>query len=109
MTVQAKVRCTSVSPPPWDTGGTARIARFTPVWDPDPGSPNHQWSQATPAGYLELTITRPAAAGLFEPDREYLLTFDPAPPPAPPPPEMCTGTGAGAGAGAPQPGIRTGP
>ena len=79
MTVQAKVRCIGNSPPAWDTGATMRIARFTPVYDSDPSHPNFEWSQATPSGYVELTITNEAAFSKFEPGTEYLLTFDVAP------------------------------
>lgn len=78
MSVQAKVRCTANSAPPWDTGATTmRIARFTPVYDADPAHPNFKWLEATPAGYVELSITNPAASGAFEVGAEYLLTFEP--------------------------------
>jgi hypothetical protein len=78
MTVQAKVRCIGNSSPQWDSAGTMRLARFTPVYDSDPASPNFEWSQATPSGYLELAITSAAAFGAFEVGQEYLLTFEPA-------------------------------
>jgi hypothetical protein len=78
MTVQAKVRCIGNSPPPWDTQGTMRAARFTPVYDADPAHPNFEWSKATPSGYVELTITNEAAFSAFEVGAEYLLTFEPA-------------------------------
>jgi hypothetical protein len=76
VTVQAKVRCIGNSPPQWDSAGTTMIARFTPVYDADPDSPNFEWSQATPSGYIELAITNAAAFGAFEPGQEYLLTFE---------------------------------
>jgi hypothetical protein len=79
MSVQAKVRCIGNSPPQWDSTGTMRMARFTPVYDSDPSSPNFEWSRATPSGYIELAITNEAAFVAFEPGREYLLTFDLAP------------------------------
>jgi hypothetical protein len=78
MTVQAKVRCIGNSAPAWDANGTMRAVRFTPVYDPDPAGPNFEWSQATPSGYVELTITNPAAFGAFEVNKEYTLTFDAA-------------------------------
>lgn len=79
MTVQAKVRCIANTPAHWDPEGNSyRIARFTPVYDSDPASPNFEWSQATPSGYVELTITNPAAFGQFEANKEYTLTFDEA-------------------------------
>lgn len=84
MTVQAKVRCIGNSNPPWPWGtdDTMRSVRFTPVYDADPGHPNFAWSQATPSGYVELTITNPAAFGAFEVNKEYMLTFSEAPEPA---------------------------
>jgi hypothetical protein len=54
-----------------------RVARFTPVYDANPESPNFEWSQATPSGYIELTITNEAAFSAFEVNTEYLLTFEP--------------------------------
>lgn len=80
MTVQAKVRCNANTPPQW--GGQAepstdtRVVRFAPVYDDNPESPNHEWSKYTPAGYIELTITNPAAFERFEAGKTYLLTFE---------------------------------
>lgn len=79
MSVAAKVRCIGNSNPAWDQHDTMRMARFTPVYDSDPESPNFEWSQATPSGYMELCITNPAAFGQFEVGEEYLLTFEHAP------------------------------
>lgn len=78
MSVQAKVRCIANSSPHWDPEGHngSRVVRFTPVYDPNPEHPNHQWSQATPAGYFEMSITNPAAADAFEVNEEYLVTFE---------------------------------
>jgi len=80
MTVQAKVRCTGNSAPAWADkyNDTIRTVRFTPVYDLDPAHPNFEWSQATPSGYVELTITNPAAFGAFEVNKEYTLTFEEA-------------------------------
>jgi hypothetical protein len=79
MTVAAKVRCIGNASPAYDPQGTSdsRVVRFTPVWDADPHSPNFEWSQATPAGYLELYISNPAAHEAFEVGREYMLSFEP--------------------------------
>lgn len=76
MSIQAKVRCIGNSPPPWNSDGSVRVARFTPVYDSDPSHPNFAWSQATPSGYVELTITNEEAFSKFKPNTEYLLTFD---------------------------------
>ena len=83
MTVQAKVRCIANTAPHWDADGSSqRVVRFTPVYDADPAHPNFAWSQATPSGYVELTITNPAAFAAFEVNAEYTLTFDEARVPA---------------------------
>lgn len=78
MRIQAKVRCIGNSTPQYDSVGTMRLVRFTPVYDASPSHPNFEWSQATPSGYIELVITNAAAFTTFEPGQEYLLTFDPA-------------------------------
>jgi len=76
--VQAKVRCIANTPPQWAMeNDTMRIARFTPVHDSDPAHPNFEWSEATPSGYLELTITNRAAFERFEVNKEYMVTFAP--------------------------------
>ena len=84
--IQAKVRCIASTPPHWDPEGSngSRVVRFTPVYDSDPAHPNYQWSQATPAGYFEMSVTNPDAAGAFVPNEEYLVTFEPVTAPAPP-------------------------
>jgi hypothetical protein len=82
MSVQAKVRCTGNSRPPYygdDQPDVMRSVRFTPVYDSDPEHPNFEWSAATPSGYIELTITNPDAFSKFEVNKEYLLTFEPVP------------------------------
>ena len=81
MTVQAKVRCIGNMVPQYseqDAEGP-RVVRFTPVWDPDPSSPNHEWSQATPSGYMELYITNPGAYGTFTVGAEYMISFEEVP------------------------------
>jgi hypothetical protein len=78
MAVQAKVRCISATPPHWDPEATqgSRVVRFTPVYDSNPEHPNFKWSQATPAGYFEMHVTNPDAAGAFVENEEYLVTFE---------------------------------
>ena len=40
---------------------------------------NENWSKATPAGGVQLTISVPGVATQFEVGKNYLLTFEPLP------------------------------
>jgi hypothetical protein len=80
--VKAKVRCIGNSKPqyyPDDSEDTARLVRFTPVYDADPQSPNYEWSQATPSGYIELFVSNPDAFDKFQVGVEYMLMFEVVP------------------------------
>lgn len=55
--------------------GTYRQVHLTPVYSSDKSSPNYSWSQATPSGKLEMTITNPAAYEQFVIGKSYLMTF----------------------------------
>jgi hypothetical protein len=78
MSMQAKMRCISNEKPSYNQDGSVRMFRFTPVYDADPSHPNFAWSQATPAGYVELMVTNQDAFGSVQPGQEYLLTFEEA-------------------------------
>lgn len=54
---------------------TSETIVCNPVYSADKANPNFSWSQATPSGKLELTITNKAAFGYFELGKEYLLNF----------------------------------
>jgi hypothetical protein len=43
------------------------------------GKENEDWSTYTPYGKLEMQISNPKAQGKFEPGKDYLLRFEPAP------------------------------
>lgn len=77
MNVRAKFRCMSIQH--IHTGNpdasVANIA-LAPVWEQD--GVNRKWSQATPQGKLEMTITNAEAIGAFELGREYFLDISPA-------------------------------
>lgn len=47
--------------------------KMSPVYAED--GPNKSWSEATPSGKIEMTITNPAAVDFFEAGQEYLLAF----------------------------------
>lgn len=72
--VQAKCRVTRIVD--W---GTCREVYLTPVWDPDPASPNHSWSKATPDGEIRLKLTNPGAYYQFKVGDTHLLSFEAQP------------------------------
>lgn len=72
MAVQARFVCRAVAP----TEGGRNVA-LEAVYSDDPASPNHSWSRLTPAGFVNLTITNPAAFDQFEIGKVYDLTFVP--------------------------------
>lgn len=37
---------------------------------------NKAWSEATPSANFKMSITNPSAWGFFEPDADYLVTFE---------------------------------
>ena len=43
-----------------------------------PEDPNLSWSEATPCGRIEMTISNPLAKGKFEAGKCYLVNFDPS-------------------------------
>ena len=69
--VTAKFKVHQVS----DFGGYRQV-HLSPVYSPDKSSANYSWSQATPSGKLEMTITNPAAYEQFEVGKTFLMTFE---------------------------------
>lgn len=49
-----------------------------PVYSDDPESENHKWSEATPSGAIDMSITNPGACGIFQEGKEYIVDFTPA-------------------------------
>jgi hypothetical protein len=56
--------------------GAYRQVFLHPVYSSDKTSPNYSWSQATPSGKMEMTITNPGAFEQFAVGKTYLMTFD---------------------------------
>lgn len=73
-TVRAKFTCNAKIP----FGSTTTVV-FYPVYSSDPASENKAFSDATPAGQLQMVIQndKPALAA-FEPGKNYFLDFTPA-------------------------------
>ena len=69
--VTAKFKVTQVN-----DFGQYRQVFLNPVYSPDKASPNYSWSQYTPSGKLEMTITNPGAYEQFAVGKTYLMTFD---------------------------------
>lgn len=50
---------------------------LTPVFDPGESNENRQFWQATPAGKIELSISNPESAEVFELGESYYVDFVP--------------------------------
>lgn len=74
--VTARFTCAEVL---WVAG--FRRVKLSPVYSSDKSDPNYSWSQATPSGSIELTITNPAAFEQFVPGTLYHITFEALPAP----------------------------
>lgn len=55
----------------------AELLTLRPVYSTDPNSENYSFSQFTPNGLLELTITNQAIWGQFAPGQEFYLDLSP--------------------------------
>lgn len=73
-TTRCKFRCYAVT----QHDGGNRSVVLHPVYSSDPNSENKAFWEASPNGKLELTITNPAAADVFEPGAEYYLDISKA-------------------------------
>lgn len=69
--VSAKFQVKSVTQHFWGEGSEPHVVVLEPVTGPG----NEAWSQYTPSGKLEMTITNPDAAGFFTPGKTVLLNF----------------------------------
>lgn len=56
--------------------GNYRQVELAPVYSSDKASPNYSWSQATPCGKIEMTITNPGAFEQMGIGKTFLLTFE---------------------------------
>jgi hypothetical protein len=66
------MKCTFKGSPGY---GTASQVILTPVYSPDPESENRAFWEATPQGTVNLVITNPAGAAVFEAGEEYFVDF----------------------------------
>jgi hypothetical protein len=57
--------------------------KLTPVYDPEPGSENHEFWAATPTGSIELSTVNAEAGNYFELGQEYYIDFTKVGEPAP--------------------------
>ncbi|MHC1791833.1 hypothetical protein [Solidesulfovibrio sp.] len=74
-TVRAKFRCNHVQDNAQATAmaGTGVTVFMTPVFSDDPSSDNKKFTDATPAGNFNMTITVPETAAFFVVGQEYYL------------------------------------
>lgn len=78
MSVRAKFKVTQVFEP--HESAEIRDVYLSAVYDPDPGSENHEFWKYTPAGQIVLSTINPAAWRQFEVDKDYYVDFTPADP-----------------------------
>ncbi|WP_259667921.1 hypothetical protein [Rhizobium lentis] len=74
--VTAKFRCMNINHAHTGPDSSVATVQMFPVWEQD--GVNKKWSQATPNGKLEMTITVPETVARFELGKEYFLDFRPA-------------------------------
>jgi len=72
MKIRAKFLCIRVTNDMYGNEGV----ELQPVYGD--GKANDQWSEATPSGKLEMTISVKGAQGKFEPSKEYFLDISEA-------------------------------
>lgn len=70
---RAKFRCHSKVQ---DSGGGA-VIRLHPVYSADPTTENYEFWNATPNGSIDLWVTNPNGAAVFEQNKEYYVDFTP--------------------------------
>ena len=75
MTISARLKCYSVNDHRNGDVVLSKEVKLSPVYDPDPASPNYSFSQATPAGDVRLTITNPAAFEQFVEGKIFDVDF----------------------------------
>ena len=73
-TVRAKFTCTGRTALGAPHQGAA-VVLLQPVYSADPNHPNRAFWEATPAGEVQMTITNPKAAAIFELGKTYTLDF----------------------------------
>jgi len=71
--IRAKFRCNYVQDNAHAMAGSGHSVYMTPVFSDDPNSENKKFTEATPAGTFNMTITVPETAAFFEPGQEYYL------------------------------------
>jgi hypothetical protein len=70
--VTAKFQVKSVNQVFWGPGSKPSIVQLEAVTS---GPGNEAWSQYTPSGKLEMTITNPDAIGFFTPGKTVFINF----------------------------------
>lgn len=74
--IKAKVTVTDVIENDFGAGKYSEQVRMQPVYSDS--EENKSYSDATPSGSIELTITNKSAWGFFVAGREYYVDFTPA-------------------------------
>lgn len=78
MSVRAKFKVTANNPIQGQEGAEQHDVLMDAVYDPEPGSDNHDFWKWTPAGQIRLSTVNPIAWQQLEVDKEYYVDFSPA-------------------------------
>lgn len=74
MKVRAKFNCSAKKVACWRGGKPVNIVELDAI----SGKGNEEWSEATPSGKVEMTLTNPAVFGAFEVGQDYYVDLWPA-------------------------------
>lgn len=73
--VRAKFKCINIDA---QFHGTENVT-FEPRYEDGDEAVNKAWSEATPTGKLEMTITNPALLGHYQAGKQYFIDIELAP------------------------------
>lgn len=72
--MRAKFNCTKVTTEPY-----GEEVELWAVYSGDSNSEDNEFSQATPAGHITMTVSNPTAFGFLQEGKSYYLDFSEAP------------------------------
>lgn len=79
MKIRARMMCNSVERQAYGKAWAVELVKMSAVATDDPSDPNYTYSEATPAGSLELTVSNKDAHGAFQAGETYDISIEPTP------------------------------